>query len=115
EDEAVAALDEAGDALGHRPEGHQPRYSHRDAEHGEEIAARQETAQGHHSSRDSTGRPALRRLQRLTRTMAKKTPRARRPRRGAPLKVPPASTPVTLSSSPAAGRGAKNTSRNAGS
>ena len=33
EDEAVAALDEARDPLGHRPERHQARHAHRDAEH----------------------------------------------------------------------------------
>ena len=46
EDEAVTALDEARDALGHRPERHQARHAHRDAEHREQVAARQEPPHG---------------------------------------------------------------------
>src|SRR5262249_27030218 len=122
EHEAVAAVDEASDALGHRAQGDQARHADRDAEHREEIAAgggvppggAEETRRAPSpSSLDSTARPARRPLQRCRRTRTKNTARDSRMRSGIPRNPPPASTPVTESSMASVSRGRRNVSRKA--
>ena len=57
EHEAVAALDEAHDALGHGAERDDPGHADGDAGDGEGVAAQRAEKDRYHSSRDSTGRP----------------------------------------------------------
>src|SRR5262249_38305029 len=124
--EPVAALDEAGDALGHGPERDEARHAHRDADHGEGVAARKERGEPHHPSLDSparrrrlqqslTTRPRQRRRHRLTRTMTKKPVSEPHIRRRMRRKAPPASTPVTLSSMASRSLGRRKISTKAGS
>src|SRR5262249_427408 len=113
EHEPVAALDEANDSLAHRAEGHQAGDADGDAEDGEEIAA-QDSQGFHHSSRDSTGRPARRRAQTFMRAAKKSTRNASRVLQSIFMNAPPKST-LSTASTTQFDLGCRNTSKKAGS
>ncbi len=112
EHEAVAALDEAADALGHGAERHEARHAHRDAEHGEEVAPREARRPRTSTPVGIPRDPGAGCTRRLMRTMAKKSSIRRRILRGMRRKPPPARMKVTAFTSPRASRGFMKISRN---
>src|SRR5262249_32759128 len=107
------ALDEANDSLAHRAEGHQAGDADGDAEDGEEIAA--QDSQGlHHSSRDSTGRPARRRAQTFMRAAKRSTRNASGALQSIFINAQPECT-LSTASRTQFDFGRRNTSKKAGS
>jgi hypothetical protein len=95
EHEPVAPLDELHDALGDRAERDETRDADRDAGDRERVAPerREDAPEGrYHSRRDSTGRPARRQAQVLTRAAANIIASPRRTRSGVLTQLPPDST-----------------------
>src|SRR5207245_1273031 len=96
EDEAVAALDEAHDAFAHGAQRDESGDTDRDTRDRERVAV-EDSAETYHSKRDSTGRPARRRIQTFTRAIENRSRSDARARHDMPRKAPPDNTLSTAS------------------
>src|SRR5207247_10536364 len=109
EDEAVAALDEAHDALAHGAQRDESGDTERDTRDRERVAV-EDSAETYHSKRDSTGRSARRRIQTFTRAIENRSRSDARARHDMPRKAPPDNTLSTASTMPNAVLGLRNSS-----